>query len=94
MARSPGRIPCQSEHALAACFPQGSRTARRAEARVLTRETVVRFCRDVVQESDVEEEDEAPDVDLDKDPNWLKVKQAETVRHGGLARLGFLLALF
>lgn len=27
------------------------------------------------EESDVEEEDEAPDVDLDKDPNWLKVKQ-------------------
>ena len=42
---------------------------------------------------DVEEEDEAPDVDLDKDPNWLKVKQAETVRHAALARLGFLLAL-
>ncbi|CAE7696818.1 YKE2 [Symbiodinium sp. CCMP2592] len=33
-------------------------------------------CRAEVQESeDLEEEDEAPDVDLDKDPNWLKVKQ-------------------
>ena len=81
------------EHALAACFGvPGSRTACRAEVHVLARETVW-FPRDQVQESeDLEEEDEAPDVDLDKDPNWLKVKQAETyVRHVALARLGFLL---